>query len=136
MAETMERTTTQGGVLDPVTYWRVSAFLLTLVALLGAVLDATGNASLFGAHVLAFDWPHNLLHGVLALAAFVFGFAALPLPVVRLFAIVFGVVYAGLGVVGFLVDQIGAMHLEVGENVLHLLLGAWAVAAGVAAKPG
>lgn len=133
MPETMtsSSTATRSLVLDPVVYWRASAFALTAVALLGIVLNATGNGSLLGDSFLAFDWPHNVLHVVLAGAAFLFGFAALPARVVRTFALVFGVVYAGLGVLGFLVADLGPIHLELGENLVHLLLGAWGLAAGI-----
>lgn len=128
-------TTTAPGnpVLNPTVYWRASAFALTAVALLGIVLNATGNGDLLGGF-LTFDWPHNVLHVVLAAAAFLFGFASLPANAVRTFAIVFGAVYAGLGILGFLVADLGPIHLEVGENLVHLLLGAWGLAAGFGGK--
>jgi hypothetical protein len=76
-----------------------------------------------GTHGLGFTWTHNILHVVLALAAFVFGFANLPGRLTKAFAIIFGVVYAGLGVLGFLLT-----------NVVHILIGAWALTAGHAAR--
>ena len=131
---TSTATTTQNPVMDPVVYWRVSAFALAAVALLGIVLSTTGNADILGKGFLAFDWSHTILHVILAAAAFLFGFAALPARMVKAFALVFGVVYAGLGVLGFVTVELGPMHLEVGENVIHLALGAWGLLAGIAGK--
>lgn len=134
MSDYATSTTTRNPVTDPGVYWRLSAFALTAVALLGIVLNAMGQGDLLGADFLAFDWGHNILHVVLAGAAFLFGFGNLPTRLVRTFAIVFGVVYAGLGVVGFFVNEVGPIHLELGENLVHLLLGAWGLVAGFGSK--
>lgn len=120
--------------LDAAFYWRFNAFALTGVALLGIVLTAMDHPGLFGSRVLAFDWPHNLLHVVLAGVAFLFGFAALPRRLVRSLAIVFGFAYGGLGLFGFFVPTLGAMHLEVTEDLLHLALGAWGLVVGFGSK--
>lgn len=131
-------TNTSNPIMNPLTYWRVSAFALTAVALLGIVLNAIGEGDLLGKNFLAFDWTHNIVHVVLAIAAFIFGFAALPGNVVKTFAIMFGFVYAGLGVLGFFVTDgvfgSGNVALELGENLVHILLGAWALVAGFGAK--
>lgn len=134
MSELATTTTTTNPVLNPTVYWRVSAFALTAVALLGIVLNAMDQGTLLGADFLAFDWSHNVLHVVLAGAAFLFGFGNLPTRLVRTFAIVFGVVYAGLGVLGFFVAEVGPIHLELGENLVHLLLGAWGLVTGFGSK--
>jgi hypothetical protein len=144
MSEYARPTNTTNPVLDPVVYWRVSAFALTAVALLGIVLNATGNGNLFATgathnHLLPFTWTHDIIHVVLALAAFIFGYAALPGRVVKAFAILFGVVYAGLGILGFVTTNplgTGSLSLNLTEtlNAVHLLLGGWALVAGVAAK--
>jgi hypothetical protein len=134
MSELATPATTRNPVMDPALYWRVSAFALTAVALLGIVLNAMEQGALLGADFLAFDWTHNLLHVVLAGAAFLFAFGNLPATLVRTFAIVFGFVYAGLGVLGFFVADLGPVHLELGENLVHLLLGAWGLVAGFGSK--
>jgi hypothetical protein len=134
MSELATPTTTRNPLIDPALYWRVSAFALTAVALLGIVLTAMDQATLLGSDFLAFDWSHNVLHVVLAGAAFLFGFANLPANLVRTFAIVFGFVYGGLGVLGFFVADLGIIHLELGENLVHLALGAWGLAAGFGSK--
>lgn len=134
MSEFATPTNTTNPIMNPVIYWRVSAFALTATALLGIILNATGAENALGKDFLAFDWTHNVLHVVLALAAFVFGFAALPGNIVKTFAIVFGFVYLGLGVIGFFMTDVGPIGLELGENLVHILLGGWALVAGFGAK--
>lgn len=149
MSDYARPTNTTNPVLDPVVYWRVSAFALAAVAILGIVLASISGGDAAGAqhqalafdstHGLGFTWTHNVLHVVLAAAAFLFGFASLPGRVVKAFAIIFGVVYAGLGVLGFLLtnplgDGALALNLGVSLNVVHILIGAWALTAGLAAK--
>ena len=135
MSDYATTTTTRNPVMDPTVYWRVSAIALAAVALLGIVLTAMDQATLLGADFLAFDWTHNILHVVLAGAAFLFAYANLPATLVRTFAIVFGFVYAALGVLGFFVADLGGvMHLELGENLVHILLGAWGLLAGFGSK--
>ncbi len=123
-------------VLNPVMYWRVSAIALSAVAVLGIVLNAVGAGDLLGSF-LTFDWTHNIVHVVLAAVAFVFGFGKLGPGITKTMAIVFGFVYAGLGIVGFIAGGIlgfMGLHLEIGENLVHLVLGAWALTAGFAAR--
>ena len=134
MSEPATLTGSRSPMLDPTLYWRISAFALTAVALLGIVLTAMDQAGLLGGAFLAFDWSHNVLHVVLAGAAFLFGFANLPARLVRSFAIGFGFVYGGLGVLGFFVADLGVVHLELGENLVHLALGAWGLIAGFGSK--
>lgn len=134
MSDYATSTSARNPVMNPTVYWRVSAFALTAVALLGIVLNAMNEGALLGANFLAFDWSHNILHVVLAGAAFLFGFGNLPTKLVRTFAIVFGFVYAGLGVLGFMVAEVGPIHLELGENLVHLLLGAWGLVAGFGSR--
>ena len=129
---------TDNPILDPRIYWRVSAFALTAVALLGIIVNAiTGEVSGIPSF-LEFDWAHNILHVVLAAAAFVFGFADIPGRVAKVFAIVFGFVYLGLGVLGLAMgmtsELFGLIGLELGENLVHILLGGWALAAGFGAR--
>jgi hypothetical protein len=142
------RPTNQNLFLDPKVYWRVSAFALSAVAILGIVLasisggggESTKDQALafHGNHGLGLTWTHNIVHVVLALAAFVFGFANLSPGVTKTFAIIFGFVYVALGVVGFLLSNpLGtglALNLGVSLNVVHLLLGAWALAAGFGSR--
>lgn len=142
------RPTSTNPILDPLIYWRVSAFALTAVAILGIVLASIsgGGHQTSENQLLAFDsnhglgltWTHNVVHVVLAAAAFIFGFANVPGRVVKTFAIVFGFVYVGLGIVGFLLSNpLGtglALNLGASLNAVHLLLGAWALTAGFGSR--
>ena len=140
MTEYATPTNTTNPIMNPVLYWRVSAVALAATAVLGIILNAIDQPNLLGEDFLAFDWTHNIVHIVLAGAAFVFGFANLPGNIVKTFAIVFGVVYAGLGIVGFItgvvdgLEETLSLHLEIGENIVHLLLGGWALVAGFGAR--
>lgn len=148
MSEYARPTNSTNPILDPVIYWRVSAFALTAVAILGIIMASISGGDTAGArsqalafngnHFLGFTWTHNVVHVVLALAAFVFGFANLPGAITKTFAILFGFVYVGLGVLGFLFSNpLGdglALNLGITLNVVHLLLGAWALTAGFGAR--
>jgi hypothetical protein len=140
MPEYATPTNTSNPLLNPGFIWRITAFALAAIAILGIILNAVNQGDMlsFGGTFLRFTWTHNVLHLVLAIAAFVFGFSSLPGNVVKLFAIVFGVVYAGLGVLGFITDNpVGtslALNLTPGLNAVHLLIGAMYLVSGFAAK--
>lgn len=139
--------TEKRGVWDPSSpsgYWRISAIVLVAVALLGIVLNLLGEGSQnyfpsweFMESVLVFDWPHNIVHIGLAAIALVFGFTGLRTSQAsKPTAGVIGVVYLLLGIAGFfpafadlLADGVG-LHLEIGENIFHLLLGGWGAFVG------
>lgn len=118
-------------ILDTRLYAKITGIALAAVALLGIVLNAIGTEDLLGANFLAFDWTHNIVHVVLAAVALYVGFMA-PANICNLYAKVFGIVYAGLGVTGFFWTGISAtvLHLELGENLVHILIGVWGIAAG------
>jgi hypothetical protein len=140
MSELARPTNTLNPMADPRVYFRVSAFLLAAVAVLGVVLNLVdaADALSFGSHFLTLTWTHTLVHFVLAAACFLFGFANMPGRTVKVFALVFGVVYLGLGVLGFFApNPLGgglALDLGLGTNLVHILLGGWALAAGITAK--
>lgn len=133
MSEYATPTNTTNPVLNPRIYWRVSAFALSAVALLGIIMSAANNGQ-FISGFLEFDWGHNIVHVVLAAIAFTFGFAPVSGQLSKVFAILFGAVYLGLGVLGFIVTDLGFLMLELGENLVHILLGAWALLSGLAAR--
>lgn len=142
MSEYAHTTNNTPTILEPVIYFRISAFVLAAVALLGFVLNATNNGTAlsYGNTFLNFTWSHDVVHLVLAAAAFLFGFASLPGNTVKLFAIIFGVVYLALGVAGFFVwnnpssTDFGFLALTPALNVIHILLGGYAITAGATAK--
>ena len=148
MSEFAQPTNTSNPIMNPIVYFRVAAFALTAVFLLGTVMaliyggsktSTDGQLLAFGSHHgLGLTWTHNAVHAVLAAACFLFGFANLPGRVVKTFAIVFGVVYMGLGILGFFAtNPLGgtlALNLGVSLNVVHLLLGAWALLSGFGSR--
>ncbi|MDX1612539.1 MAG: hypothetical protein R3185_09220 [Candidatus Thermoplasmatota archaeon] len=132
--------TTSNPIADVVVYWRVSALALLAVALLGTALNiALGTGAwIVDPGFLTFDWTHNVVHYLLAATAGVFGFTGLARKkIAATMAVVVGVVYLGLGIVGFIpgvvsgLDGLLGLHLELGENLVHLLLGGWATYAGL-----
>lgn len=133
MPEYAAPTNTSNPIMNPVIYWRVSAWTLAATAVLGIVMSAVNDGEFIDGF-LNFDWTHNIVHVVLAAAAFLFGYANLPGSTAKTFAIIFGFVYGGLGAFGLFVDEVGPMHLEMGENLIHLLLGAWGLVAGFGSK--
>lgn len=116
-------------------YWRVSAALLLVVAAAGFFLVATRRAALWPGF-LVFDAFHNGLHAALFLVAAIFATGLLPASATRLAAGWVGVSYLALAALGFLSNRLFGlgplvgMNLELGENVLHLALGAWGAWAG------
>lgn len=116
-------------LINPVMYWRVTGFALAAIALLGIIMSIANDGA-FISGFLEFDWGHNIVHVVLAAAAFIFGFAPVSPAIAKTFAIVFGFVYLALGVLGFFVSDLGILQLELGENLVHILIAAWALTAG------
>ncbi len=123
-------------------YWRVSAIALGAVAVLGIALTAIGGNNAYVPNVeamesiLVFDWAHNIVHvGLFAIAA-AFGFGSFSQALSANVAKVIGVVYLALGVAGFVpgvvetLDSLIGLHLEAGENILHIALGSWGAYAG------
>lgn len=141
MTEYATPTKTSGGILGTTAYWRISGIALLATAILGFVLVGINKADLLGKDFLTFDTTHNIVHIVLAAVALFFGFANIPAGASKLFAIIVGGVYFLLGVVGFLdsgnLFGLGTsikMHLELGENLVHLVIGGYGLTAGFMAK--
>lgn len=150
MSEFATPTNTNNPIMNPIVYFRVSAFALLAVAILGTVMaiiyggdNTTAKDQLLafgGVDGLGFTWAHNVLHFVLAGACFLFGFGNLAGNVVKIFAIIFGFVYASLGVLGFFVaNPLGdgaalALNTGIALSAVHLLLGAWALVSGFGSR--
>ncbi|HST53621.1 MAG TPA: DUF4383 domain-containing protein [Pyrinomonadaceae bacterium] len=104
----------------------------TISKILGVVFILVGLAGfaaprLLGTHL---NTTHNLVHLISGAIALYFGFAG-TLGAARLFCIIFGIVYALLGVCGFLLGT-GTEHmlaiddllmLGTMDHVVHILLG-------------
>jgi hypothetical protein len=144
MSEYATPTNNVPSILNPVVYFRISAFALAAVAVLGFIMNivdsktAVSTSLGFGNTFLNFTYAHDAVHLVLAAAAFLFGFGNLAGSTVKAFAIIFGFVYVALGVVGFFAFTGSSndtfLALTPGLNIVHLLLGAYALTSGFAAK--
>jgi uncharacterized protein DUF4383 len=134
-------------ILNPKNYAKITGLALAATAVLGIALSAMGKGGMYGLFCseptattcdgdaadqsfLGFDWAHNILHVVLAGIALVVGFTGYGNMRARLYAQIFGPVYTLLGVVGFFVADLGILHLEVGENLVHLAVGGYGLLAG------
>lgn len=109
-----------------------SGILLALLAALGFALVSMGDADALGVFLL-FDTPHNLIHAALALVALAAGLAPLPDGIARKIALGLGVFYLAIAVLGFVSPSLfgypqrlgSRINLDLGENMLHLILGGW-----------
>jgi Domain of unknown function (DUF4383) len=113
----------------------------TVAKILGIVFILVGIIGFFahgllGAHLTN---AHNVIHLVSGVIALYFGFAG-SLGGAKMFCIIFGIVYALLGVCGFLLgvgpdrmfDALGALgvHLGTMDHIIHILLGIIFLAGG------
>lgn len=113
------------------TYVMVLGIIFVLLGVLGFIDPLTPNGNLLG--IFSVDTDHNLVHllsGIVALAAVVGGESYS-----RLYAQVFGVVYALVAILGFMVgdgDILGVIIVNQADNVLHLAIAASALYVGFA----
>jgi hypothetical protein len=120
-------------LVDPVRLLRVYIWVLGAGLLLdGAVLllfDRLGVQ----VPVNATDWRHNLLHVVWGIALLIVSALAKDGREIRVAwaAVVFGVFYIVLGVLGLTIDQPFGLQLGPGENAFHLLVGPVALMLGL-----
>lgn len=114
----------------------------TVCKILGVVFLLVGvvgfvNPTLLGTHLTA---AHNVVHLVSGAIALYFGFAG-SLSAAKTFALVFGVVYLGLGVLGMGIGagpdrtwMLGPLHFGQADHGIHILLGVVFLAGGLFTK--
>ena len=117
----------------------------TVATILGVVFLLIGivgfiNHDFLGTHL---STSHNLVHIISGAVSLYFGLAG-SLGGARTFCIVFGVVYALLGVAGFLLgsgpdrmfEALSSLGLHLGtmDHIVHILLGAVYLIGGLATK--
>lgn len=114
----------------------------TVCKILGVVFLLLGvigfvSPNLLGAHLNA---AHNVVHLVSGAIALYFGFAG-TLAGAKTFALVFGVVYLGLGVLGLGMGSgadrmwmLGPLHFGQADHGIHILLGVIFLAGGLFTK--
>ena len=107
----------------------------TIATILGVVFILVGIVGFFAPGLMGthLSTTHNLVHIISGVIALYFGLAG-SLGAAKTFDIVFGIVYALLGVCGFLIgmgkpdymfDALGSIGLHLGtmDHVVHILLG-------------
>lgn len=114
----------------------------TICKVLGVVFLLVGVVgfaapTLLGAHLTP---AHNVIHIVSGVLALYFGFAG-SLSAAKMFALVFGVVYLGLGVLGGALGtgadrdfMLGPLHFGMSDHGIHILLGVLFLAGGLFTK--
>jgi|SRR6185503_18241195 len=114
----------------------------TVCKILGVVFLLVGVAgfaapTLLNAHLSP---VHNLVHIVSGVIALYLGFAG-SLSAAKMFCLVFGVVYLGLGILGMAMGTgadkmlaIGPLHLGTVDHGIHILLGVLFLAGGLFTK--
>jgi Domain of unknown function (DUF4383) len=116
----------------------------TIATILGVVLILVGiigffDHTLMGTHL---NTTHNLVHIISGALSLYFGLAG-TLSAARLFCIIFGIVYALLGICGFLLggtpDHIlpidDLLMLGTMDHVVHILLGVVFLIGGLVTRP-
>ncbi|MCW2926992.1 MAG: hypothetical protein JWM86_960 [Thermoleophilia bacterium] len=133
--DTINRTRTVGNS-PAVTYARIFGIVLTLVGILGLLVNAEQDSveSLLGFDV---NLTHNLVHLATGVLGLIVGFKVLSQA--RTYAIVLGVVYTALGIWGLTAgDGFDPFDLFVNINpadhVLHLAIGILGIGAFIASK--
>jgi uncharacterized membrane protein HdeD (DUF308 family) len=120
---------------------KVICKVLGVVFLIGGLLGFV-SPNLLGMHLSGI---HNIIHLISAALALYFGFAASP-SAARAFSLIFGAVYLLLGALGFtapgpVIALLQAHHTPGGlpslaaDNIVHILLGAIFIIAGLARAP-
>ncbi|HEU4797210.1 MAG TPA: DUF4383 domain-containing protein [Pyrinomonadaceae bacterium] len=114
----------------------------TICKVLGVVFLLVGVAgfaapTLLGAHLTP---AHNVVHIVSGVVALYFGFAG-TLSAAKGFALVFGVVYLALGILGLAFGEppmrmwtVGPLEFGTSDHAIHILLGAAFLAGGLFTK--
>jgi uncharacterized membrane protein len=102
---------------------RVSVIFARSTGWVFLLLGVTGlfTHDLWG--LIQFDRVHTVLH-------FIFGFIGIAVghsKYTKPYAYIMGILLVILGISGFLFTQIMNIHLEIVENLIHLILGTWGV---------
>ncbi|KEO81082.1 DUF4383 domain-containing protein [Tumebacillus flagellatus] len=97
------------------TFARAAGWVCLLLGIVGfLVTDLLG--------LIQFDTVHNIVYlvlGILGIAASQRDGAA------KWFAQITGPIFLFAGILGFFFPDLGVVHMESTENLLHVLLGAW-----------
>lgn len=120
------------GDRTPARIWlMILGFTLLLLAVLGLfapVVDMLHNLR------LNIEAGEDAVHWVLAIATLGLAYGVKDDRLLAQLTIGYGVVYLLVGVFGFIVPEVGFWHVQVTDNILHLVLGAVTIGAGMASR--
>jgi hypothetical protein len=112
------------------TWLMILGWVLLATAILGLVPAAVDALHDLQFHI---EGGEDAIHWALAAATLLVAYLARD-ALLNTLAIVFAVVYLGAGLLGFFVDSIGPWHVAIGDNILHLALGAITLATAIASR--
>ncbi|MBI4543485.1 MAG: hypothetical protein HY705_10700 [Gemmatimonadetes bacterium] len=104
-------------------YGKVVGVVLLLLGVIGFLTPTLAGINLGKKHSLV----HLATGAVLAWV----GFGQTDEGLAKNLVLVFGVIYLALGVLGFVREDLILYHAEVRINVIHLVIGLWAIAAAM-----
>lgn len=125
--------------MNPKQFLTIGGVILLLIGILGyvGIIGPTANDSVFGS-AWWFDNGENLAHTVLGVVALIAAFTLKSAEAQKWLVIVVGVVALLFTVIGFVVYSsdaefnISVANLEnPADNILHLVVGVWALAAAL-----
>lgn len=113
--------------MNPRNFLIIGGIVLVVVGVAGlaGIIGPTPEASIFGSFWW-FDDAENWAHLILGIAALIIAFAAAPLqgPI----TLIVGLLGLAVGVWGFMApDLLGANLENPADNILHLVVGLWAI---------
>lgn len=122
-------------LFTPKGFLQIGGIVLLAVGILGFFLiGPTEEQSIFGS-AWWFDNAENWAHTVLGIVALIVGYGVKSASTQKSIAMIVGVVALLVGIYGFISPSLLGANLENPlDNILHLVVGAWALAA-VTMKP-
>lgn len=112
--------------MNPKQFLQMGGTVLLILGIVGYILPDVGG------DLLWFDGTENIAHVVLGIVAL--ALSALPLgPLAKWIVAAVGLGALYFGVAGFLIagqvapNWYGIVNLEIGDNVVHLVIGVWAL---------
>jgi hypothetical protein len=135
MATTMARTTRSTLPVKtntPARVWlMILGWVLIATAILGLIPPVADLLHNLQFHI---EGGEDFVHWVLGIVTLAVAYFVKDDLLLATIAVVFGVTYLAVGVLGFFVDTIGPWHVAIGDNILHLALGAITTTAGVISR--
>lgn len=124
-------------IFTPKGFLQVGGIILLVVGIVGyfGIIGPTPESSIFG-EAWWFDNAENVAHTVLGLVALAAAYGLKDAGTLKNLVMVLGIVGILVGLYGFISPGFLGANLEnPADNILHLVVGAWALAASMMKKP-